>query len=477
MPDAWRTWRREGGGLARFVAVVRRPEVDALVFSYGLERGVQRLAAGRPVAREHAEQLAPRARRVVAAPAGARDLQVGFVDEQQAPVEPLGVQRQAVEPGQGRQQPSRRLQVARRPAGKPRRRVQPDPALQGQRNRRRAGRQCLAGADELDGPDPGPGGPDEALVGRHHAAGPGLDLLAPAEQLLRMRGQLDVAGHRGRDGSDPRVDLVGDVVARAAFDQRTRPHAAQRRARQRLGHGGQRLPAGRLLAQRFLTHRFSVGRPSAGRLFAVRHLAGRHLARRFSAGRFSAGCFSAGRFPDAEHQAPRPRPQQVLEARHHDAAAALHQEDVDAAPFDEPGDVLARDAEERVAAARRLAERRGELGKPTPRGLGRPATGRRRGAAALRLAERRGGRGARHRGTGRGRHGASTGAHELAGSASRSGMERVIGARFAGVMGINRRARAGGTGRRGRRTARRGCRAAPPRRHRERRSGRSCGWC
>ena len=249
------------------------------------------------------------------------------------------------------------------------------------------------------------------------------------------------------NGGDPRIHLPGDVDARAAFDQRARPHAAQGRARQRPGHGDQRHFAGRLLARRFLTHRFSVGRLSAGRLFAVRHLAVRHLA-----GRFSAGCFSAGRFPDAEHQAPRPRPQQVLEARHHDAVAALHQEDVDAAPFDEP---------------RRGPRRRGGGARRHP--TARRATRRARRAVGARTAS------SGHRS--RAPHPARTALSGHRPRASRPARRASSGHRSRASWVFNRRARAGGTGRPGRRTGRRGCPAAPPRRHRARRSDRSCGWC
>ena len=66
---------------------------------------------------------------------------------------------------------------------------------------------------------------------------------------------------------------------------------------------------------------------------------------------------------------------------------------------------------------------------------------------------------------------------DAASAASRSGADCASGEPFAGVMVVNRRARGGGTAHRCRQTTRRGCRAAPPRRDRARRSDRSCGSC
>ena len=240
-------------------------------------------------------------------------LQVGFVRQQQLPVQMLRVQRQGVELRQGRQQAPLAPKVGRRGAAHPGSALQREPGVGGHRHQ--AGATCggLLGPQVGDraaasGRDPH----DLADPSRQHQGGPGVEMLAPADQLVEPGPGLDPTGDRGREVRHPRVRLRGDHLGNRGAGQLRHAQAAQPRPLQPLGDRRQRM--------------------------------------------------SLRAHP--EHQAPGAGPQKMPQARGRTAVVALDEEHIERAALHEPARRRVVEPHRPVArSVHRRPDRHGELGE------------------------------------------------------------------------------------------------------------------
>ena len=155
---------------------------------------------------QDAEQVVAGGLLAPAAVQGLGALQVGHVDEHQAPVELLGGQRQPVEFGQGGEQKAVGVERRGRGDGQRRRTEQPDPAIDGGGDETGAVTGRLAGVEERRIPLRG-GHPDHPVPGRQHAFAHDPGLLPRGQEALGARAWLHLAGDRGREVGDPGIDL------------------------------------------------------------------------------------------------------------------------------------------------------------------------------------------------------------------------------------------------------------------------------
>ena len=167
---------------------------------------------------QDAEQAVAGGLLAAAAVQGLGALQVGHVDQHQAPVELLGGQRQPVELGQRVEQQA--VGVERRGRGDGQRggAEQPDPAIDGDGDEAGAVTVRLAGVEERRVPLRG-GHPDHPVPGRQHPFFhvPGL---SRGQEALGARARLHVVGDRGREVGDPGIDLPDQQPGRLGRGER-----------------------------------------------------------------------------------------------------------------------------------------------------------------------------------------------------------------------------------------------------------------
>ena len=161
-----------------------------------------------------------------AAVLGLGALQVGQVDEHQAPVELLGGQRQPMELGQGGEQVAVGCERRGRSGGQPGGAEQPDPAIGGEGNEAGAVAGRLAGVEERGAPLRA-GHPDHPVPCRQHPLAHGPGVLVRGQEPIGARARVHRAGDRHREVGDPGIDLPDQQLGDAGSGERGPGDAAE----------------------------------------------------------------------------------------------------------------------------------------------------------------------------------------------------------------------------------------------------------